>query len=208
MRSPLTRWGADGGSELDRYGRVNEFHRKFGQPRPISPTMPTPTELRFRMRIMLEEMCELCEAVYGHEAAAPLRELLRELQQRELQPDFEAFFDALVDVNYTTDGTHVAFGVFPGPLHAEVHRSNMEKEPAGGALTKPSKPPNWRPPDLKQVLADLGCDVEAWTRTYRSLPRAERALPPPEEHTAEPTAEELRLLRLLADAEREAAFKR
>jgi predicted HAD superfamily Cof-like phosphohydrolase len=65
--------------------------------------------------------------------------------------------DGLADVAYVCEGTFLEFGVDSGPIHAEVHRSNMAK--VGGkadARGKIQKPAGWMPPDIGGCLRAQG----------------------------------------------------
>lgn len=66
--------------------------------------------------------------------------------------DVEKLADGLADLLYVVLGTAVAAGIDLAPILAEVHRSNMTKEPANGVRLHPFKGPDYSPPDLKPIL--------------------------------------------------------
>jgi predicted HAD superfamily Cof-like phosphohydrolase len=64
--------------------------------------------------------------------------------------------DGLADLAYVVLGTAVAAGIDLGPILAEVHRSNMTKDPANGVVLHPHKGPNYTAPELKPILRQQG----------------------------------------------------
>lgn len=92
-------------------------------------------------------------------------------------------FDALVDMAYVVEGGHCIFGTSSVVGLAEVQRANMSKDPVyvrdkdayhkhagkevGGGFeigdvqrpdptAKPTKPANWKAPDMRRILIDQG----------------------------------------------------
>lgn len=67
--------------------------------------------------------------------------------------------DALADLVYVAYGTAVTFGIPLDAVFAEVHRSNMTKEPQPDdpdAARVRDKGPNYSPPDVERVLREAG----------------------------------------------------
>lgn len=81
-------------------------------------------------------------------------ELLRALAIR----DKVLLADALADLAYVTYGCAVTFGIPLDLVFAEVHRSNMTKEPQPDdpMIRKLSKGPSYSPPDIERVLREAG----------------------------------------------------
>lgn len=141
---------------------VRAFHKKFGHPVAVEPRVPNEPIVRFRIRLIAEEFCELLDATY-HDQDADVRFQLSRVREalerlvRHLPHDVDlvAFVDALADLDYVVEGTRAAFGVRGEPIFAEVHRANLSKDP-NGADGKPSKPPGWRPPEIERLLREQG----------------------------------------------------
>lgn len=149
---------------------VREFHLKFGHAAPGHLTIPPDGTVRFRLRLIAEEFFELLEASTKAYSARPWslkdardRMSLNDARDRmqyhlahaDIHLNLPEFMDATHDLDYVIAGTRVTFGYNGLPGAAEVHRANMDKEPAG-ALGKPTKPSTWRGPDIEGVLRAQG----------------------------------------------------
>ena len=85
--------------------------------------------------------------------AAMAIEELAEWLQAHAKGDLVAAADAWADRAFVLFGDAVAAGLPAAALFAEVHRSNMTKEPVAGESGKARKGPGYTPPDLAAVLA-------------------------------------------------------
>ncbi len=117
---------------FDLHSAVIAFHAKFGA------TIGTHPEFRdedLRISLIDEELQELVDAVKSD--------------------DLVGAADALGDLLYVVMGSFVAFGIDPGPVMAEIQRSNMSKTPGHKrADGKIQKGPEYSPPDLYRVLGE------------------------------------------------------
>jgi phosphoribosyl-ATP pyrophosphohydrolase len=115
---------------------VGEFHaRVLGRPDPQTLTLEGfPGELR----------CALIE------------EEAREFRTAVQANDPVEMVDALCDLLYVVYGAACQLGVDLEPFFREVHRTNMEKRNGSRrADGKWMKPPDWQPPRIAAMLADL-----------------------------------------------------
>jgi len=88
--------------------------------------------------------------------AAMAIEELAEWLQAHAKGDLVAAADAWADRAFVLFGDAVAAGLPAAPLFAEVHRSNMTKEPVAGRSGKAHKGPGYTPPDLGAILRTAG----------------------------------------------------
>lgn len=110
---------------------VTDFHEKFGQ-RVGSRSAPEIRDHLPRRRLIAEELEEFDDACY--------------------EGNLVEAVDALGDLLYAIMGGFVTFGVEPGPILEEIHRSNMTKcsvKRADGKVTKGDK---YEPPDIAGCL--------------------------------------------------------
>lgn len=99
-------------------------------------------------------------ATRGHLITEEASEALNGL----LTKDEEQLLDGLIDLLYVTVGTLVAYNLPVGEAFIEVQSSNMSKEKQATdpyANRVRDKGPNYRPPNLKEVL-------ERWKKEQRS----------------------------------------
>jgi predicted HAD superfamily Cof-like phosphohydrolase len=132
--------GATAGEPFDPQAAVRAFHGRYGVAAPEAPTLPPPETARMRLRLIREETEELAEALE--------------------EGDLVAVADAIADLLYVTVGTAVTCGIDLRPVFAEVHRSNMTKDPRAGlgADGKIVKGPTFEPPELEPLLRAQGWD--------------------------------------------------
>jgi len=129
---------------IEQLRMLEEFHRIFGAHMETAPTATlTPETVALRVSLIQEELNEYREAA----EAGDLIEIA----------------DALSDLMYVVLGTYVAHGLqdVAEALFAEVHRSNMSKLDAAGAVIyradgKVLKSDRWTPPDLAPILEAAG----------------------------------------------------
>lgn len=111
---------------------VKEFHKKYGHPISDNVDISNLELAKFRLSLIKEETLELEEAINNNDKVKVL--------------------DGLTDIQYVLDGTYLAFGLekLKRKAFIEVHESNMSKDDNGNL--KPLKGPNYRPPNLKQLI--------------------------------------------------------
>lgn len=97
---------------------VTEFMRKHGHPTPERYTQLSGERAALRIRLIQEELEELRAAMGLNAFGAKVAE-----------EDEEAVIDAVCDLLYVVIGTAVEMGLPLQRFFAEVHRSNMTKEP-------------------------------------------------------------------------------
>lgn len=150
---------------------IKAFMGKAGQAIPDEPVMPPEDVRRLRVKLIIEELIELCDA-YGLllTVVPPSPEGLRmggdEARHRvyveqhkepdaSLEGGIKDAYDAVLDLLVVVIGTAIANGTQLPEGWNRVHASNMAKFGEGGhrrADGKWIKPPNWTPPDLVSEL--------------------------------------------------------
>lgn len=121
---------------VDHEAMVAHFHRSFGVPVALRPTLDAAT-INLRMRLLKEEW--------------------EELQQAVVDGNLVEISDALADMEYIIHGTNLALGLNGNAVFREVHRSNMAKlGPDGKPLMRSDgkiiKPEGWQPPDVETAM--------------------------------------------------------
>lgn len=144
----------------DRRADVTEFHGLIGQECGTSPHVPSDDVVRLRLRLVAEEFFEFVEACLSHDQAqwylGPAKAALADAIKRcEIDVDLPAMADATIDVDYTIEGSRVAFGIDGAPLWDAVHTANCRKRP-GGAAKKAEKPEGFEPPPIEALLVEQG----------------------------------------------------
>ncbi|GAP63704.1 hypothetical protein ARMA_2127 [Ardenticatena maritima] len=124
---------------MDPLTLVREFHERFGVEIADAPTLPPPHLRELRLRLIQEEMEELCEAAR--------------------QEDLPAIARELADLLYVCYGMALVYGLPIHEVFAEIHASNMSKlgpdgEPIRREDGKVLKGPNFRPPNVAALLAN------------------------------------------------------
>lgn len=123
-------------------GQVGDFHRAYGLPVRTAPTAAIgPEQVALRQALIEEEVRELADAAR--------------------LGDVVGVADALADIVYVAYGTAHVYGIDLDAVLDEVHSSNMTKLGADGrpvrrADGKVLKGPDYRPPDVRGVLARAG----------------------------------------------------
>lgn len=110
-----------------------DFHRKFGHPVGMTPSVPDDATVALRQKLIDEEYGELMEAIGVDDIPAIAKEG--------------------IDLIYVVVGLFVAYGIDPSPLWIAVHSSNMAKTGGKDATGKTMKGPNYRAPDIAGLLA-------------------------------------------------------
>jgi len=86
-------------------------------------------------------------------------EELAEWIQAHANDNLVAAADAWADRAYVLFGDAVAAGLPAATLFAEVHRSNLTKEPVASGSGKARKAPGYTPPDLRTILRAAGAQI-------------------------------------------------
>lgn len=144
--------------------QVAQFHRAFGHAVNERPSDISIHDLRLRIKLVLEEMCELMDALNSEKPMMweNVRHHLKQAYDHcdALEPariDPVETTDALADLTYVITGMALVLGLPIVPALDEVHRSNMSKlgedgQPILSADGKIKKGPNYSPPNLKQFF--------------------------------------------------------
>ena len=148
---------------------VKEFQLKFGYKCRDKPSKDvSEEEIKFRMKLIAEEFCEILEAVYGkyarveHTTDSIMAAVgaWRPLPAQDI--NYAELADGIADTMYVLEGTNLTFGFPSAAVLEEVHRANMAKkyvasagdggDPTHTKTHKVIKPPGWLPPDIAGVL--------------------------------------------------------
>lgn len=113
---------------------VHEFHERFGLPRNARPTIPGPQVHRLRTLLIEEELAEFRNAGESQ--------------------DVVGVADALADLLYVVYGAAVEYGIDLEAVFAEIHRSNMTKDPRGGCRVdgKVCKGASYQAPEVRRLV--------------------------------------------------------
>lgn len=138
--------------------QVLEFMRKCpGIPTPDKPTMPSKEMRSLRVKLIAEELLELCRAfncdieVIGGELTMCVA---YDWPKMDTPNALAGVADATSDLRYVVTGTDVACGIDGEPIDEEVHRSNMTKFIDGHMREdgKWIKGPGYSRPDLLPII--------------------------------------------------------
>ena len=115
-------------------GQVREFMVKADQEIPDRPTMPSPKIRELRVRLIAEELLELCEAFDIDISIKRVKNVPQANHCAVEMPiatttdtDLVEAYDALLDLLVVVIGSGIALGMDLTPGWEEVHRSNMSK---------------------------------------------------------------------------------
>lgn len=130
---------------------VREFMLKAEQNCPTSPTMPSIAVRKLRVKLIAEELLELCFA-FGLDLE--ITEQGIKIESRRNDPSIVDAYDAVLDLTVVTLGVGVAMGADLEPGWREVHRSNMTKFIDGHRRSdgKWVKGPSYSPANLQPIL--------------------------------------------------------
>lgn len=142
--------------------KVREFHLAFGHPVAPAPTAAT-AELRvLRVRLIAEELTELCQALgvtlmISCTARGSVEPYVHVRAEEGVHVDLVEAADALGDLDYVVQGANLVFGFPAEQVMDEIQRSNMSKlgedgKPIYREDGKILKGPNYFKPDIKKVL--------------------------------------------------------
>ena len=123
--------------------KVKEFMTVFGQEVKEEPKFPNDNTVNARIDLIHEEFDELKQAIYSDKARN--------------EGTLVAIADALTDILYVTYGMAHSFGIDIDECFRTVHVSNMSKLDEDGKPIyrddgKVLKGPNYRPPNLKEIM--------------------------------------------------------
>lgn len=115
------------------YADIYNFHQKFGQPCPDSPTLPDLKTIELRRKLIIEEA--------------------KEVDDELVNGDLNKIAHECIDLIVVAMGTLVACGVQPSVPWQMIQEANMRKipNPTGGKILKPE---GW-------VKADITPAIEA-----------------------------------------------
>lgn len=122
---------------------VARFMSEAGQAIPVQPVLAKDAVAYLRIRLIEEELEEFAKAA--------------------LDADLVGIADALADLLYVVYGAACAYGIDIQPIFNAVHESNMAKFGPGSYKREDGKwikPPDWQPPNLKQLLVAQGMREE------------------------------------------------
>lgn len=145
---------------FDTISKVAEFHTTFGAPvRTGTPTLDVgDDQIALRLSLIMEEVAELWDALYGTRAGEVIRTATEEaLTLDDGARDLVETADALGDIDYVLAGTALVFGIPHADVVAEIHASNMSKAGSDGKPVlredgKILKGPNFFRPNIADVL--------------------------------------------------------
>lgn len=136
--------------------QVRDFMAKAGQELPGYPTMPRPNIRILRIKLIAEELLELCLAMN-------IELTINQAGVRVIHPlnvesditDLIAAYDGILDILVVTIGTALACGLDLERGWLEVHRSNMSKFIDGHRRRdgKWVKGPSYSPAQLHEIVA-------------------------------------------------------
>lgn len=149
---------------FDTIHLVREFHETFGAPVNNGPaTLDLPKDvIDLRLALIMEEVAELFDAVYGARAGEVIRNAFEDAQNfDDGERDIIGAADALGDIDYVLSGTALTLGIPHADVVAEIHASNMSKAGADGQPIlredgKILKGPNYFRPNIAAVLGLTG----------------------------------------------------
>lgn len=121
--------------EAQSHRTVRAFMAISDQPIGSNPAVPDEPAVRFRLKLVAEEFCELLEACA--EAGSYNETLLRGVRSNVmdaidrtlLDVDLPCLADACGDLDYVVEGLRQTFGIHGPPVAREIHEANMRKFP-------------------------------------------------------------------------------
>lgn len=140
---------------------MRSFHRTFDHPVSNWPVVPPEARVRFRLRLIAEEFCELMGACLDVSDGDLFESLSDTIATARVRVDLPDAADALADLSHVSVGTEIEFGIDGEAVFDLVHRANMAKlGPDGRPIRredgKTLKPNGWSPPDVAGELRRQG----------------------------------------------------
>lgn len=126
---------------------VARFMSEAGQAIPVQPVWVDDSVTDLRINLIYEEAREFEIAALDADWTCDLTDVA----------------DALADLLYVVYGAACAYGIDIQPIFDAVHESNMAKFGPGSYKREDGKwikPPDWQPPNLKQLLVAQGMREE------------------------------------------------
>jgi predicted HAD superfamily Cof-like phosphohydrolase len=120
--------------KMTNYEKVQAFHMKYDLLWNEYPRYLHPEDALFRVRLMMEELAELTEAI----VMKPSKDVAKEL----------------ADLLYVVYGTAVAAGIDIDKVFDKVHKSNMTKSTKKDPGGKIIKGDDYVPVDMATILED------------------------------------------------------
>lgn len=159
-------------SPCDGKSRHQELVEKFrvlaGQPVPESPTMPDAEGRLLQARLIFEEAMETINKGLGVSIRYPGSVIEVGMENAvfsaDREPDLEELADGCGDLSVVTTSTLSAAGIDDIPVLHTIDEANLKKFGPGGyrdaETNKWIKPPDFVPPNIKQILIEQGWNVE------------------------------------------------
>ncbi len=135
---------------------VSAFCKCAEQPIKDSPGFPDKERVHLQTKLVVEEVCELLDALYGGDGG--IREKFSSMtpSYNGDVKDLTEVSDACADIIYVVVGLSLALGIPLNEIWTEVHKSNMEKFHDGVLLKRADgkviKPEGWKPPDIMGII--------------------------------------------------------
>lgn len=142
---------------------VRQFHHVYGMHIGTGAPRGDHSDMAMRLRLIAEEFTELVAAVRGERAAAMIAEAFAAIDHGPVHADVVATADALGDLTYVIFGMAILMNIPLNAVISEIHRSNLTKLDANGAVLsradgKVAKGPNYTPPRIKAILEQVKSD--------------------------------------------------
>ena len=143
--------------------RVNSFMKLAGQEVPSIPQTPSEKVRELRARLILEEALETIAGLgvsilyYGVEVSWDKKGHFQFIADKTF--DMVESVDGCADLSVVTIGTFSALGCLDNPFLKAVDLNNLKKFGPGSyrdASGKWIKPPDHRPPPIREILKELG----------------------------------------------------
>jgi predicted HAD superfamily Cof-like phosphohydrolase len=139
---------------------VKVFHSIFGHPIAESLTPQTKEMRELRVKLIAEELGELCVALgvkLNLRVGLVDFRMDAEAHLEDLEVDLVEAADALGDLDYVVAGANLVFGIPADLVINEIQRANMSKlgedgKPIYREDGKIMKGPNYRSPDINSIL--------------------------------------------------------
>jgi predicted HAD superfamily Cof-like phosphohydrolase len=143
----------------DAQADVIQFMKAAGQDVPGRPTMPNMKTRKLRVKLIAEELLELCSAFnirLDINAELPVEDQVQisELNSESDRTYLVEAYDAVIDLMVVTVGAGITIGCDLQPGWKEVHRSNMSKFIDGHRREdgKWMKGPSYSPAQLGPII--------------------------------------------------------
>ena len=141
--------------------QVKEFHDAFGVETPSKPTISTEERRVLRVKLIAEELMELCEASGVYLWLDTTSTGGMQVGESLKVPDLVEIADALTDLQYVVLGSCLEYGLPQQLIFDEVHSSNLSKlgkdgKPIYREDGKVLKGPSFYRPDIKSIIDSIG----------------------------------------------------